>query len=175
MATDAGNGMMTKVWGPPGWFFLHVVAAGYPVNPNDFDIANELVPGTTAERYRTVFANMGHVLPCKFCRNSYNQYIKELPMTTDVLASRDALTHWLWDIHNKVNAKLGTKGKAFGAVRRKYEAYRAKCKKGSQTGCTIPLSGFKLKSAVVVYPDIFFWKLLGAVLVVLVAAVCLRA
>ena len=27
---NADNGMMTKVWGPAGWLFLHCVAAGYP-------------------------------------------------------------------------------------------------------------------------------------------------
>ena len=27
---NADNGMMTKVWGPPGWLFLHCVTFGYP-------------------------------------------------------------------------------------------------------------------------------------------------
>lgn len=24
------NGMMTKIWGPPGWLFLHCITFGYP-------------------------------------------------------------------------------------------------------------------------------------------------
>ena len=27
---NIGNGMMTKVWGPPGWLFLHCITFGYP-------------------------------------------------------------------------------------------------------------------------------------------------
>ena len=165
MATDPNNGMMTKVWGPPGWFFLHTVAQGYPVNPTQFDADNDQVPGTTAARYRATFEGLGHVLPCKYCRLSYNQYIGELPMTPAVMADRNSLTRWLWEIHNKVNRKLGIEGPDVATVRRRYERYRAKCKKGVQTGCTIPLNGFKLKSCVLVYPDVCFQTLLIALAV----------
>ena len=34
---NVDNGMMTKVWGPPGWLFLHCVSFGYPyaINPQN--------------------------------------------------------------------------------------------------------------------------------------------
>lgn len=174
MSNDPNNGMMTKVWGPPGWFFLHSVAAGYPVDPTAFDIANGNVRGSTAMHYRTAFENIGHVLPCKYCRNSYNQFITELPMTREVLSGRKALEQWLWKIHDMVNAKLGTKSESQGAVTSRYESYRAKCRKGAQTGCTIPLSGFKLKSCVVVYPDICIWKIARFAAFVSVIYLCIK-
>ena len=31
------NGMMTKIWGPPGWLFLHCVTMGYP---DELDLDN---------------------------------------------------------------------------------------------------------------------------------------
>ena len=29
--SNENNGMMTKVWGPAGWVFLHSCVMGYPV------------------------------------------------------------------------------------------------------------------------------------------------
>ena len=36
---NVDNGMMTKVWGPAGWLFIHSVAYGYPyaINPDNPD------------------------------------------------------------------------------------------------------------------------------------------
>ena len=53
--THAGNGMMTNVWGPAGWVFLHSVTFGYPMDPDEFDRNLEQTPGTTRERYRQFF------------------------------------------------------------------------------------------------------------------------
>ena len=33
---NVDNGMMTKVWGPTGWLFLHCVTFGYPYVINLF-------------------------------------------------------------------------------------------------------------------------------------------
>ena len=30
--SNENNGLMTKIWGPPGWLFLHCVTMGYPVS-----------------------------------------------------------------------------------------------------------------------------------------------
>ena len=148
------NGMMTKVWGPPGWMFLHSIAFGYPIDPLQFDYNNKLIPGTTSQRYSTMLSSIGHVLPCKYCRASYNQYVNELPLNKDVLKNRSSLTRWLFDIHNKVNAKLGLKQYSFNDHVKHYEGYRAQCTSGPQIGCITPLSGIKTRSRVLVYPDL---------------------
>ena len=33
MSSNKNNGLMTKIWGPSGWEFLHSVSFGYPIEP----------------------------------------------------------------------------------------------------------------------------------------------
>ena len=61
---NVDNGMMTKVWGPAGWLFLHCVSFGYPENPDTHDIDNGFSPGTTRNRYTRFFREIGNILPC---------------------------------------------------------------------------------------------------------------
>jgi len=155
--SDSSNGLMTKVWGPPGWVFLHSISFGYPNNPSSFDTSKGQPVGTTVFKYRAFFQDLGWVFPCVYCRNSYQQFVKELPLTDTVLSSRDNLVEWLYNIHNKVNEKLQTKysNSTLKQVISKYEKFRADCKPGKQTGCTIPLMGnYKIKSTVLVHPDV---------------------
>lgn len=150
------NGMMTKIWGPPGWFFLHVITFGYP---DEINLENK----DRIIHYANFFNSLGHVLPCKYCRNSYNEYIKEYPVES-FLESREALTRWLYIIHNKVNDKLGIPEcdrPSFEEVKSKYEQYRAKCKQTSDKerderlikGCTVPEKGVKKKCLINVVND----------------------
>ena len=32
MSDEKARGMITKIWGPPAWVFLHSIAAGYPLD-----------------------------------------------------------------------------------------------------------------------------------------------
>ena len=155
MLDNKQNGMMTKVWGPPGWFFLHAVTFGYPdeINPENVD---------RVRHYANFFNSLGHVLPCKYCRNSYNEYISELPVE-NFLQSRKDLTSWLYLIHNKVNDKLGIpECVTFEEVENKYEQYRAKCKQTTDKersdrlikGCTVPENGKKKKCLVSIVNDV---------------------
>ena len=45
---NVDNGMMTKVWGPPGWLFLHCLTFGYPYTINETFISgsNPISPTT---------------------------------------------------------------------------------------------------------------------------------
>jgi len=164
--SSSSNGLMTKVWGPPGWLFLHCVSFGYPTDPINFDIEKKQVIGTTVQMYRSFFENLGWVFPCVYCRDSYKQFIKDLPLTDQVLSSRDNLVEWFWKIHSKVNNKLQVKYKNINLdnVKCKYERFRANCTPGKQTGCTIPLTGGKLRATVLIYPDLcmttFIWLVL---------------
>ncbi len=146
--TNVNNGMMTRVWGPPGWFFLHCVTFGYPVDPEKFDKEKELMPGTTANLYSNFFVQIGDILPCKYCRESYKQFVKELP--PDV-SGRNSLVEWFWKIHNKVNEKLEDNydDSSLEIIKERYERYRAKCStKQVARGCSVPLSGKKMCSKV---------------------------
>ena len=141
--------MQVAVWGPVGWKFLHSVAHGYPEIPEEFDEEHNLPKGTTAANYTSFFNSLGNVLPCKYCRDSYMKFIKESPIRTE---SRYSITKWLWEIHNKVNNKLGANSSDFNSVCAEYESYRASCSKKSAMGCTVPyMNNTKKKSVVTVY------------------------
>lgn len=81
--------MDTRFWGPPGWRLLHLISVSDAPRRNSVAVAEW-------------FELIAYVLPCKFCRASYAQYIEEDP----VPRKPDELARWLWALHNKVNAKL---------------------------------------------------------------------
>ena len=93
--------MDTRFWGPSGWIFLHQISFSY--NPEE-----------QYESVRQLFEMLPFVLPCKFCRASLTEYMEELPLEP-ALKSRDALSVWLYEIHNKVNEKLRKQGQPISA------------------------------------------------------------
>jgi len=112
--------MDTQKWGPPLWKGIHAIAHGYDPeihNPKDYQIFYHV---------------LGRVLPCKYCRQSYQQFIKELPVE-DYLNSQEDLTFWLYSMHNKVNHKLRSQGllkkpdPTFESVYKKYDKWKANC------------------------------------------------
>ena len=62
--------MNVNKWGNPGWEFLHTITFNYPLKPTSDD----------KKRYIEFFNSVGKMLPCKYCRDSYNIYIKYLPI-----------------------------------------------------------------------------------------------
>lgn len=147
------NGLCTSTWGSPGWFFLHCVAAGYPVDPDEYDDIRGNTRGHTRRTYSSFFKNTGHVLPCRFCRESYLAYITEIPIEKYV-DSRQELFEWLFIIHNKVNKKIGAKQELdLASVADKYERFRATCHDRKSLGCTEPANkNAKMKCTIVVEP-----------------------
>lgn len=154
MISNLNNGMMTKIWGPAGWLFLHCVTYGYPLNPENNDIQNGISVGKTRQNYKDFFLRIGDVLPCKYCRDSYKKFIITDPITPN-LNNRNLLTKWLWRIHNRVNEKLGDHycDADFKTINLKYESYRAKCTPTTpfekliniKKGCILPKDGMPKK------------------------------
>jgi len=150
---NVDNGMMTKVWGRTGWLFLHCITFGYPytINPSNPDHAYK------KQNYKSFFVNIGTILPCKYCRASYINFAKELPID-NFLHSRKDLCKWLYLIHNKVNNKLGADKNipTFEETQKFYEQFRAKCKKtiikertiNEEKGCVNPADGTPKKCLV---------------------------
>jgi len=138
------TGMQTRVWGPAGWLFLHSIAQNYPWKPTVEQQKN----------YLNFFTLIGNVLPCRYCRESYQEFIKEPDTKLDIskLKNRTSLVTWLYDIHNKVNKKLGIKCKeSLKQVWDKYESFRSKCTKSPEIvekikkGCLDPMKGYRKK------------------------------
>jgi hypothetical protein len=129
---NKNNGLITKIWGEHAWEFFHCVAFGYPIEPTQ----------EQKEQYKIFFTNIQYVLPCRYCRESYGNFITtedELLLTDKDLENRDSLTRWTFRLHNRVNKKLGIDYKlTYDDFVEKYESYRAKCVPGEK-GCNMPL------------------------------------
>ena len=82
--------MDTRFWGPPAWQLFHLIAFRSE-HPDD------------------VLNLMKDVMPCRFCRESTTQFVKEHPLRGDP-------GKWLYEIHNMVNDKLRTQTKTDPSV-----------------------------------------------------------
>ena len=136
------SGMQTRVWGPAGWLFLHSIVQNYPWHPTQ----------QQKNDYLAFFTQTGNVLPCRYCRESYQEYIKSSNLLTmDTMKNRKTLAVWLFKLHNRINKKLGIKCHVtFEQVWNKYESFRSKCIKSIEPelvkkGCTDPQTGFRKK------------------------------
>ena len=74
----SGDGMLTPVWGPSLWHFLHMMSFNYPVNPTDEDKKN----------YRNYIINLQYILPCRFCRENLTKNLKMFPITERTMKNR---------------------------------------------------------------------------------------
>lgn len=134
MADNKNNGLITKIWGGSGWTFNHAVSFGYPLEPTT----------EQKESYKQFFTLLGHVLPCKFCRESYMEFISKGDTLLDdaVMTDRSTLTKWFYRMHEAVNNKLGVDyGVSYEDVAAKYESCRARCGTADTKmhGCVSPL------------------------------------
>ena len=75
--------MDVKFWGPSGWELLHLIT---------------VTTGGLKEK-KELFSTLDEILPCKYCRQSAEQFIKEDPPSNNIAV-------WLYDFHDKVNRKL---------------------------------------------------------------------
>ena len=132
MENNENNGLLTKIWGPALWESIHCITYGYPIYPDEIAKKN----------YKEWLINLGNVLPCKYCRDSYKEFISSgnSKLTDSDLASRKSLTQWGYRIHQRVNQKLGVEyGTTYDDLNKKYESYRAKCIT-KDNGCTMPIN-----------------------------------
>ena len=108
--------MDTKFWGPSGWKLLHTITECFPMKPSLQQKAD----------ITTFFNVLGEVLPCKYCRESFKEYIGIKPIENAV-KSKETLCRWMYDIHNMVSAKLRKQGlvneedPSYSLVRRRYK------------------------------------------------------
>jgi len=120
---------ITKIWGPACWTYIHIVSFSYPNNP------------TTNEKqyFKNFYESLQYTLPCSYCRKSYSEFIITEPtILANALDNKYTLTKWLYDVHNRVNQKLGVDyGITYDEVVKKYESFRATCDP-TKEGCIMP-------------------------------------
>ncbi len=114
----SGDGMMVSLWGPAMWHSLHMISFNYPIHPTKKDKVS----------YKRFVTNLTNVLPCKYCRQNLKKNLKLLPITDQVMSSRDAFSRYIYRLHERVNKNLGkTSGLTFCDVRERYEHFRSRC------------------------------------------------
>jgi len=160
---NSGDGMLTNVWGPSVWHFLHTMSFNYPIDP------------TTEQKnnYRNFVLSLRHVLPCKYCRINLVTNFKQLPLTMKQMKSRETFSRYVYELHELVNKMLHKKSNlSFCDVRERYEHFRARCTdekpeifkftklnttmkntKEKEKGCTEPLYGKKSKCIIKIVPQ----------------------
>lgn len=149
---ESNDGMLTTVWGPPMWHYLHTMSFNYPVKP------------TTQNKkyYRKAILNLQYTLPCGKCRENLKKNLKELPLTMKTMKNRTTFSQYVFNLHELVNKMLQkTSGLTYEIVRERYEHFRSRCmqdkKEGPKTrkkekGCTEPLTGEKSKCILNIVP-----------------------
>ena len=163
----SGDGMLTSVWGPSLWHYLHTMSFNYPIKPTGQDKKN----------YKKFIHNLKHVLPCKYCRMNLKKNLKDLPLREKDLKNRANFSLWMFRLHEHINKMLGKKsGLTYKQVRERYEHFRARCtidindtkivkivkknksrkkktrKKKGEKGCVEPLYGKKSKCVIKIVP-----------------------
>lgn len=156
---NAGDGMLTTVWGPPMWHYLHTMSFNYPVNPTKEDKRN----------YRDFVLNLRYVLPCKYCRMNLKTNLRQMPLTMTHMKDRESFSRYIYELHELVNRMLKkSSGLSYCDVRERYEHFRARCtdenpklfkfkrlnsRKKREKGCTEPLYGKKSKCVLNIVPQ----------------------
>ena len=153
---NSGDGMLTSVWGPPMWHFLHTMSFNYPINPTEEDKKN----------YSNFIYNLRYVLPCKHCRINLASNLKANPLLSCHLKTRETFSKFIYRLHEIVNKRLGKKsGLSYCDVRERYEHFRSRCTKNDhppklfnfskkkEKGCTEPLYGHKAKCVMSIVPQ----------------------
>lgn len=123
------NNMVTRCWGTAAWWTMEIFAMGYPLkNP------------TKKQRrdYKRFYMSFADTLPCNLCRDSFKQFLKEIPLDNKALSGRKQLVFWVFRMHNRVNKKLECKPftrKNMESRYKFYEQFRAKNCSKDLGGC----------------------------------------
>jgi len=115
---QSGDGMVTSVWGPPLWHYLHTMSFNYPIKPTPAD----------KKHYKNFILSMRYVLPCRHCRDNLIKNFKALPLTSAAMKNRRTFSRWVFKLHELVNTMLGKKsGLRYCDIRERYEHFRSRC------------------------------------------------
>ena len=152
----SGDGMLTSVWGPSLWHYLHTMSFNYPIKPTKDDKKN----------YKEFIFNLKNVLPCKYCRINLKNNLKNLPLRNCDMKNRDTFSRYVYKLHELINKMLKKKsGLTYCQVRERYEHFRARCTmdkpkiakvnktRKKEAGCTEPLYGKKSKCVIKIVPQ----------------------
>lgn len=152
---NSGDGMLTSVWGPSMWHYLHTMSFNYPVEPSK----------ENKHYYKEFVKNLQYTLPCKYCRINLKNNFKAHPIKECHMKNRESFSRYVYELHELVNKMLNkNSGLKYCDVRERYEHFRARCNneklklfkfnktKKKEKGCTEPLYGKKAKCIIKIVP-----------------------
>jgi len=135
----SNSGMVTNIWGPPLWTYLHTISFYYPWEPTE----------KQKDDYYLQVKLLASTLPCKICRDNYKRNIKKrhIKLSKATFKNRYTFSKWVYDMHNEINKHLGKPiTMSYDDVQRRYDSFRANCKKTTKKkGCTVPKKGYMKK------------------------------
>jgi hypothetical protein len=154
---NSEQGMLTSVWGPSLWHFLHVMSFNYPVKPTKIQ----------KKHYKEFIHNLQYILPCKYCRINLSNNFKKFPLKNEIFENRDSFSRYIYNLHEVVNKLLNKNSNlSYCEVRDRYENFRSRCtiqnkdknifnykKLKKEKGCTTPLYGKKSKCVINIVPQ----------------------
>jgi len=149
---NSNDGMLTAVWGPSMWHYLHTMSFNYPIHPNY----------CTKRRYRDFVISLRNVLPCGKCRENLKCNFAKLPLKMRHMESRDTFSRYIYQLHELINEMLHKRSNlTFEDVRERYEHFRSRCNKTKrqlakelkERGCTDSLYGEKAKCVIQIVPQ----------------------
>lgn len=170
---NSGEGMLTSVWGPTLWHYLHTMSFNYPVKPTP----------QQKKDYMGFIKSLVNVLPCKYCRINLVKNFKDVPLNIADMKDRNTFSRYVYRLHEHINKMLGKKSNlTYNEVRDRYEHFRSRCtltdeevkklilkrekhkhktqkRKGGKNenekekGCTTPLYGKKSKCILKIIPQ----------------------
>lgn len=155
---NSNDGMLTTIWGPGMWHYLHTMSFNYPVHPTEQD----------KKHYRDFVLSLQYVLPCGKCRKNLVKNFKRLPLKMEDMNSRATFSKYVYDLHEVVNKMLCKKSiLTYEDVRERYEHFRSRCtanasrrrktiknkRKNDHKGCTEPIYGEKAKCILRIVPQ----------------------
>tara|TARA_B100000795_G_scaffold118869_1_gene88443 strand:- start:211 stop:870 length:660 start_codon:yes stop_codon:yes gene_type:complete len=156
----SGDGMLTSVWGPSLWHYLHTMSFNYPVYPSPKE----------KKKYKNFIMSLKDVLPCKYCRINMKKNLKAVPLNNKALKNRTNFSKWMYCLHEHINKMLKKKsGLKYCQIRERYEHFRSRCtldlkdlqfenetkktkKRKKEKGCTESLYGKKSKCLIRIVP-----------------------
>lgn len=157
----SNDGMLTSVWGPSLWHYLHLVSFNYPDKPTNLQ----------KKKYRDMLLNLQYTLPCKYCRVNLTNNFKKFPLNDEIFENRNNFSRYIFNLHELINKMLKKKsGLKYCDIRDRYEHFRSRCtiensnlfsyknkklknKKETEKGCTKPLYGKKSKCVINIVPQ----------------------
>ena len=155
----SSEGMLTGVWGPSLWHYLHIISFNYPNEPTK----------QQKKKYKELLLNLQYTLPCKYCRINLKNNFKKYPLNNNIFKNRNNFSRYIYNLHELINKMLKKKsGLSYCDVRDRYEHFRSRCtidkpqlfkynkktmKNKKEKGCTTPLYGKKSKCVISIVPQ----------------------